>query len=85
MEVYVITKMCDYGDGMNVSVVGCSTNLSAARIEMDSEVDSFLEDNDLTEDDVKYRDNDKVEISRAYVDNMDDYVVAEFEIHHSSL
>ena len=87
MDIYVITKLSDYGDGFSCDVMATKTDLAVAQDEMKSLAAEELADYELGLDyEGVYEGGDEIEIDLS--DNgksEENYGYIKFEIHKSSI
>lgn len=80
MEIYIATKLEDYGDGATNSVIAVEKSLDAANNSINEDIEKLFEDYDvLNKECVDYYDDNSVEVS--YTDGeMKDYVYVSYKI-----
>jgi hypothetical protein len=84
MDIYVITKLSDYGDGFSCAVMATKTDLAVAQDEMKSLAAEELADYELGFDyEGVYESGDEIEID--LTDSEENYGYIKFEIHKSSI
>lgn len=85
MEIYIVTKMWDNGDGCENSVIAVETDLSAARVKLESDLEELVGDYDVPKENIYRMENDRVEVINTDNAFPCDYVTATYEITYWAL
>ena len=79
MEIYIVTKLGDNGDGALNSIIAVEKSFNVAQKKMKEDVKELLEEYDLNEENVAYYGDKEVEVSNIEGD-INDYIYASYNI-----